>query len=185
MYATRSNPSPNASRSTRSNLSQSADASRPRKKHVHAECGEPIKGHRRVNGTLVCHGIEPRASPVASEGTSLEENNGVQLALRLSELQPGTLEDLESAMERTLELVRDTLKTRGFSRRMPGMLHELRVQRRGAHQNPSWAEVAVTAVDTLRDVLKFTLVVVVLLVWIFSYFTRNDLPKPSSTCTPS
>ncbi|KAJ7682109.1 hypothetical protein DFH06DRAFT_287531 [Mycena polygramma] len=180
MYATRSNPYPDASRSTRNNLTQSTDASRPRKQHVHAECGEPIKGHRRVNGALVCRGTEPQA--VMPKETLLEENNGVQ-PLHLSELQPGTLQDLESAMERSLELVRDALKTRGLSRRMPGTLHDL--QRRGVHPNASWAEVAVTAVDALRDVWKFTLLVGVLLVWIFSYFTRNDLPKPSSTCIPS
>ncbi|KAK7062257.1 hypothetical protein R3P38DRAFT_3167251 [Favolaschia claudopus] len=39
-----------------------------RKKPVHAECGEPIKGHRRVNGALVCDAItKPKMSKVTKQ----------------------------------------------------------------------------------------------------------------------
>ncbi|KAJ6536735.1 hypothetical protein DFH09DRAFT_1178627 [Mycena vulgaris] len=172
MYSTRSNSTPS-----------SPESARPRKKHVHAECGEPIKGHHRVNGALVCRSTDVSQSVVKSKMAT--ERSGVQVPA-LSQLQPGTLDDLESAMAHSLELLREA-KAHGFSSRgMPGTLHGTSgLQRRGVSSNPSWAEVAIAALDTFRELWKHTFGIVVLLICLAVFLARNDSPKPSLTCKSS
>ncbi|KAJ6560285.1 hypothetical protein B0H19DRAFT_1069948 [Mycena capillaripes] len=182
MYATRS-----------SHSSPDASPSRPRKKHIHTACGEPIKGHHRVDGALVCHSSNSQHKMAMALTSKIggAENNSLLDPSQL-QLQPGILADLEVAMERAFELVREALKARRFgsglesggSRRMPGtLLRDSELQRhRAPNLNPTWAAVAITALDALRDLFKYTVIGVVLLLWIFSYITRNDVPK---TCAPS
>ncbi|KAJ7887602.1 hypothetical protein B0H14DRAFT_2695500 [Mycena olivaceomarginata] len=176
MYATRSNQS-------------SPESSRSRKKHVHAECGEPIKGHRRVNGVLVCRGTDTEASAMASKLAMLmsPETSGFSEVLYPSQPRElKTLEDLEFVLKMkergTLQLLREG-NTRGFSGEIPGTLRGLELQRRHANANASWADVAITVVEAFRDLCKFVLLVVVLLLCIFAYTTRNDAaPTPASAC---
>ncbi|KAJ7628090.1 hypothetical protein B0H17DRAFT_1187941 [Mycena rosella] len=172
MYLTRNNP-----------ILSSADSARPRKKHVHAECGEPVKGHHRVNGLLICR--TGSADDRMTVSTSKASEIGGEL-WALSQLQPGRLDDLELAMAQSLQLLREA-RAHGFgSRGIPGTLDDdSSLQRRGAYANPSWAGVAITALETFRELWKHTFTVFVLLLCMAFYFTRNDSPKPSITCTPS
>ncbi|KAJ7755827.1 hypothetical protein B0H16DRAFT_1539773 [Mycena metata] len=162
MHATRSNQS-----------SLVSGVIRARKKHIHAECGEPIKGHHRLNGALVCLGAENQAlAAPTSNGTLLPGSEALQ-PFSQSQFQSSgfgalSLEDLEFAMEQSLQLLREA------KRRMPGKLHEHpKLPRREGYPNSSWTEVAIAAVDTIRDLWKFTFIALMLLLWSFSYVTRN------------
>ncbi|KAJ7784095.1 hypothetical protein B0H16DRAFT_1491337 [Mycena metata] len=158
MYTTRSNQS-----------SPVSGVIRARKKHIHAECGEPIKGHRRLNGALVCLGAENQALAAPTSDGTLIPGSGRFGAL--------SLEDLEFAMEQSLQLLQEA------KRRMPGKLHE--------HPKPPRREglplVAIAAVDAIRDLWKFTFIAFMLLLyrlpvyllWGFSYVTRNDKVQAS------
>ncbi|KAJ6515333.1 hypothetical protein C8R45DRAFT_1086548 [Mycena sanguinolenta] len=134
-------------------ISQSSPESpRPRKKPVHSECGEPIKGHHRVNGVLVCQGrTNTRALVVASKTamSTRPENNSLDAVS-----QPRRARTTEITMEHTVQFFRE------------------------AKARPNWADVAIAAMDTFGDLWKYTLMLLALLLGIFFYTTRDDAATP-------
>lgn len=167
-------------------MGSSTNASPGRRKiHVHAECGEPVKGHHRLNGALVCRSIDGHTARRSTTSEVIGDRAAVPWAT--SKLQSGKVDELESAMMRSLQLLREAKAYDFSSQGIPGVLYEDSVPPRRdlSRGHPTWAEVAAIALDTFRELWKHTVAILVLLLCIAAYLTRSESSRPSPTCNPS